>query len=65
VKSRSSVIAGVVIALFGVLFMFQGLGKVKGSPMTGSNFWAIAGPAIAIAGAVLAISGARRDSSDD
>jgi hypothetical protein len=58
------VIAGVVIALFGVLFMFQGLGKVKGSPMTGSNFWAVAGPAIAVFGIVLAISGARRDRTD-
>jgi hypothetical protein len=51
------------MALFGLLFMFQGLGKVKGSPMTGSNFWAIAGPVIVIAGVAIAVRGARRDRS--
>jgi hypothetical protein len=50
---------GVVVALFGVLFTLQGLGYVKGSPMTGSNFWAVAGPLIAVAGAAVATVGVR------
>jgi uncharacterized protein (TIGR03382 family) len=54
------ILVGVVVALFGLLFMFQGLGAVKGSSMTGSNFWAGAGPIIAVVGLVLAARGARR-----
>ena len=45
------------------ILMFQGLGVVKGSSMTDSNFWAVAGPVIALAGLVLAARGARRRSS--
>ena len=48
---------GVVITLLGLLFMFQGLGYVKGSTMTGSNFWAVAGPVIALCGLVLVAAG--------
>ena len=48
------VVIGVLFLLFGLLFMFQGLVAVEGSPMTNSNFWAGAGPVIAVAGLVLA-----------
>jgi hypothetical protein len=44
------VIAGVVVALLGLLFTLQGAGVIKGSAMSGSAFWAIAGPVIIIAG---------------
>jgi hypothetical protein len=54
------VVIGVLVALFGLLFMFQGLGAVKGSSMTDSNFWAVAGPVIAIGGLVLVVRGAHR-----
>lgn len=59
-KSPTLAAVGVVLALLGTLFMFQGLGTVKGSPMTGSNFWAVAGPVIAIFGLVLVLRGTRR-----
>ncbi len=44
------VVIGVVIALAGALFTLQGLGVVTGSSMTGSSFWAVAGPVVALAG---------------
>jgi len=59
------VASGVVVALLGLLFFFQGLGAVKGSFMTGSSFWAVAGPAIAIGGSVLVVRGARRSPRSD
>jgi hypothetical protein len=39
----------------GLLFTFQGLGYIKGSAMTGVDFWAVLGPAIAGFGVALAI----------
>ena len=58
-KNLGVIAVGVVIVLFGLLFMFQGLGVVKGSAMTDSNFWAVAGPVIAIAGTALVVRGSR------
>ena len=54
---------GVVVVLLGLLFMFQGLGAVKGSSMTNSDFWAVAGPVIAAGGVVLVVVGVRRRAS--
>ena len=51
---------GVVMVVFGALFTLQGLGYVDGSAMTGSSFWAIAGPVIAGLGVALLIVSARR-----
>ena len=62
-RSPAMVVAGVVVTLLGLLFMFQGLGVIKGSSMTDSNFWAVAGPIIAIGGLTLVVRGARRESS--
>ena len=47
-KNPVRIVTGVIITLLGLLFMFQGLGVVHGSSMTNSNFWAVAGPVIAI-----------------
>jgi len=58
-RSPAMVVAGVIVALLGLLFMFQGLGVIKGSSMTNSNFWAVAGPLIAVAGVTLVALGAR------
>ena len=63
-RNPTKVVVGVVVLLAGLLFMFQGLGAVKGSSMTNSNFWAAAGPIIAACGLALVISGARRRPSD-
>ena len=46
----------------GVIFMFQGLGVIGGSAMTGSTLWAILGPIIALGGIVLVVVGLRRKS---
>ena len=62
-KSPVMVGVGVVMVLLGLLFMFQGLGAIKGSSMTNSNFWAVAGPVIAVAGAVVVVLGVRRRAS--
>ncbi|MDQ0895651.1 hypothetical protein [Agromyces ramosus] len=51
---------GVIVALCGVVFTLQGLGFVGGSAMTGSGFWAVLGPIIAIAGIALVLFGLRR-----
>ena len=59
-KNPTKVVVGVVVTLLGLLFMFQGLGYVKGSTMTGSNFWAVAGPVIAIGGLLLIAAGLGR-----
>ena len=53
---------GAIVAVMGVIFMFQGLGFIGGSAMTGSTLWAILGPIIAIAGIVLVLVGLRRKS---
>jgi hypothetical protein len=60
IRSRARVAGGVVVALFGLLFMFQGLGYVKGSSMTDSDFWAVTGPIIAACGFLIGMSGMRR-----
>ena len=59
-KNPTKVVVGAVVTMLGLLFMFQGLGYVKGSTMTDSNFWAVAGPVIAIGGLVLIAAGLGR-----
>ena len=56
-RNPVAVVAGVVMVLAGSLFTLQGLGYVGGSPMSGVDFWAIAGPAIAGLGVALVIVG--------
>jgi hypothetical protein len=53
------VIAGVAVVLVGLLFTLQGAGVINGSAMSGSAFWAIAGPVIIIAGLAVAAVGIR------
>jgi hypothetical protein len=53
-------VLGVVVALFGVLFTLQGVGKVQGSFMSNTTTWTVLGPIIALAGIGLAITGWRR-----
>ncbi len=54
-----AVLVGLVLALAGALFTFQGLGYVGGSVMTGETFWAIVGPIIAGFGVALVLVGMR------
>ena len=51
---------GGVMVCAGVLFTLQGLDYVKGSGMSGVEFWAIAGPLIAGLGVALMIVGLQR-----
>jgi hypothetical protein len=53
-------VAGALLAIAGTVFALQGFGVVGGSSMTGSGFWAAAGPVIAVIGLVLLLAGARR-----
>jgi hypothetical protein len=57
---RVLIIVGLLAAALGALWTLQGLGYVKGSPMTGVSFWATVGPIVAGLGVALAIVGARR-----
>ena len=51
---------GLLAAVAGVVFTLQGVGLIGGSVMTGSTFWAVAGPVIALAGLATAAVGLRR-----
>jgi hypothetical protein len=54
------VLAGALLTIAGTVFALQGFGVLGGSVMSGSGFWAAAGPVIAVAGLVLITLGARR-----
>jgi hypothetical protein len=51
--------AGFLLMLAGVVFTLQGVGVLGGSVMSGTTFWALAGPVIALAGLALAVFGLR------
>lgn len=53
------VVLGIVLVLMGVVFTFQGLGYLAGSPMTGVTLWAVVGPVLAVVGVVLIVWAAR------
>jgi hypothetical protein len=50
---------GVLMVVIGVIWTLQGLGYVKGSPMTGVELWAVLGPLLAGFGVALAYVGFR------
>jgi hypothetical protein len=45
---------GVLMVVIGAVWTFQGLGYLKGSPMTGVEIWAVVGPIVAGLGVALA-----------
>ena len=47
------------MVVIGAVWTFQGLGYLKGSPMTGVEMWAILGPLVAGLGVGLTIVGVR------
>ena len=53
-------VVGAVLLIAGTVFALQGFGVLGGSVMSGSNFWAAAGPIIAVVGLVLLVGGLRR-----
>ena len=51
---RSRLVIAALVALVGIAWIGQGLNVIKGSAMTGNNFWAVVGVALLIvAGAIL------------
>jgi uncharacterized membrane protein YidH (DUF202 family) len=54
------VAAGVVIVLLGLVFTLQGVGVLKGSSMSNTTLWSVAGPVIIVVGVALAGLGLRR-----
>jgi hypothetical protein len=57
---RVAVTVGVLMLVVGALWTFQGLGYLKGSPMTGVETWAVIGPIVAGLGVALTIVGLAR-----
>ena len=51
---------GLLAILVGVLWTLQGLDVLGGSSMSGSAFWAVVGPLVAVVGAAAAFVGWRR-----
>jgi drug/metabolite transporter superfamily protein YnfA len=51
--------AGTVIALLGIVFFLQGVGVLKGSSMSNTTTWSVAGPIIALVGLAIAAAGFR------
>jgi hypothetical protein len=58
-RKPALVVVGVVIALAGLLFTLQGVGVIKGSAMSNTTFWAVAGPVIVVVGLLVAGAGVR------
>lgn len=58
-------IAGLVIAVMGAVFSLQGFGVLKGSSMSNTTSWSIAGPLIVVIGLVVAWLGGRKRPSSD
>jgi uncharacterized membrane protein len=56
-------IAGALLTIAGTVFALQGFGVLGGSGMSGSHFWAGAGPVVAIVGLILLGLGSRRRSA--
>lgn len=51
---------GVLMVVVGLVWTFQGLGYLQGSPMTDEEFWAVVGAAVAGFGIALVIVALRR-----
>ena len=58
------IVLGALFVLVGGVWTFQGLGYLKGSPMTGVDIWAVIGPVVAGLGVALLIVAARKPRSD-
>ncbi|HXH77381.1 hypothetical protein [Nocardioides sp.] len=54
------IVLGVLMTLVGSVWALQGLGYLKGSPMTGVDIWAMIGPVVAGLGVALLIVAVRK-----
>ena len=53
------VLVGGVLTILGLLFTLQGTNVISGSGMSGTTFWAVAGPIIIVIGLIVATLGVR------
>ena len=53
-------VTGILVVLVGLVWLFQGVGVLPGSFMTGSTFWALVGAAAIVFGGWLIASARRR-----
>lgn len=61
-KKLLPLVLGGLMVVVGAIWTLQGLGYLKGSPMTGVAVWAILGPLVAGFGVALVLVGLRRPS---
>lgn len=54
---------GLLLTLVGGIWLFQGIGVLLGSFMTGQNFWAVTGGLTLLVGLLVLVMGLRRKSS--
>lgn len=59
IRRRGLVAAGAIVALAGLVFTLQGVGVLKGSSMSDTTFWSVAGPVIIIVGLIAIVLGVR------
>jgi len=61
---RGLAIIGILVAVMGIVFFFQGIGLLKGSIMTDDNKWAVIGAICAVGGVTLMVWGNKRPQGD-
>jgi hypothetical protein len=59
VRKTLPITLGVLMVVVGAVWTLQGLGYLKGSPMTGVDLWAVLGPIVAGFGVALGYLGVR------
>ena len=56
-------VIGALLMAIGVVWFFQGIGSLAGSPMTGVTFWAFAGVIMFVVGLFLVVRGVKGNRS--
>ncbi|CAB4758701.1 unannotated protein [freshwater metagenome] len=56
-------VIGALLMAIGVVWFFQGIGSLAGSPMTGVSFWAFAGVIMFVVGLFLVVRGVKGNRS--
>jgi len=56
-------VLGALLIAIGVVWFFQGIGSLAGSPMTGVSFWAFAGVVVFVVGLFLVVRGVKGNRS--
>jgi hypothetical protein len=64
-RPQVRIVIGVVAIVIGVVWFFQGIGRLAGSPMTGVGFWAWAGTALVVVGVLMIFRPGRPRGSDE